>query len=219
MNKNKVKARIIVKGNVQGVGYRALVKTLATRNQLKGLIRNLKDGSVEIFVEGTKQSINCFLKEIEIKGDPKDPLSLNVEDIELYWEGMEGYKPAWKEYKGFQIDYGPYSFTPIETIMLESLEWSKLHFSHMTNTLKEELPKLDKQLKNINQNITGVQNSIQSMKNDVNESFNTILNKYGEISEKLTTILQTLTNESKTTRETLIQTMKLLREAIEKLSK
>lgn len=51
------------------------------------------------------------------------------------------------------------------------------------------------------------------------ENFKTILEKYGEISEKPTTILETLVRESKETRETLNQTMKLLKQAIEKLSK
>jgi len=45
------------------------------------------------------------------------------------------------------------------------------------------------------------------------------MDKYGEISEKLTSILETLTRESRETREILLENIKLLREAIEKLSK
>jgi len=45
------------------------------------------------------------------------------------------------------------------------------------------------------------------------------MEKYGEISEKLTIILETLTRESKETREMLNETMKLLKEALEKLSR
>jgi len=50
------------------------------------------------------------------------------------------------------------------------------------------------------------------------ENFKLILNKYGEISEKLTIILETLVKESKETREMLNETMKLLKEALEKIS-
>ena len=51
------------------------------------------------------------------------------------------------------------------------------------------------------------------------ENFKAIMEKYGEISEKLTIILETLTRESKETREMLNETMKLLKEALEKLSR
>jgi mevalonate kinase len=51
------------------------------------------------------------------------------------------------------------------------------------------------------------------------ENFKIMMEKYGEISEKLTTILETLTRESRETREMLNETMKLLKEALEKLSR
>jgi archaellum component FlaC len=65
------------------------------------------------------------------------------------------------------------------------------------------------------------------------ENFKISMNKYGEISEKLTTILNTLLEESRKTsklletiqkesretREILLENIKLLREAIEKLSR
>ena len=51
------------------------------------------------------------------------------------------------------------------------------------------------------------------------ENFRSIMVKYGEISDKLTTILETLVRESRETREMLNETMKLLREVVEKLSR
>ena len=50
------------------------------------------------------------------------------------------------------------------------------------------------------------------------ENFQLLFKTYGEISNKLTTILETLVKESRETREMLNENMKLLREAIEKLS-
>jgi len=52
-----------------------------------------------------------------------------------------------------------------------------------------------------------------------NENFKAIMEKYREISEKLTIILETLVRESRETREMLNETMKLLKEALEKLSR
>ncbi len=51
------------------------------------------------------------------------------------------------------------------------------------------------------------------------ENFKLISDKYGEISEKLTIILETLIRESKETREMLNETMKTLKEALERLPK
>ena len=51
------------------------------------------------------------------------------------------------------------------------------------------------------------------------ENFKITMEKYGEISEKLTIILETLTRESRETREMLNETMKLLKEALERLTR
>ena len=45
---------IIVKGNVQGVFFRANTKDIAIKLGLKGYVKNLPDGSVEIVAEGEK---------------------------------------------------------------------------------------------------------------------------------------------------------------------
>ena len=55
--------------------------------------------------------------------------------------------------------------------------------------------------------------------NRTDENFKILMDKYGEISEKLTSILEILIRESRETREILLENIKLLREAIEKLSK
>lgn len=51
------------------------------------------------------------------------------------------------------------------------------------------------------------------------ESFKLILDRYGEISVKMTVILEALVRESKETREMLNETMKTLKEALERLQK
>lgn len=164
-----VKARLIVKGNVQGVGYRTLVKLFARRLGIKGLIRNLDDGSVEVFVEGSKLAIKKFLKRIEVKGKPEDPLSLHVGGIDAYWEGQPGYEQAWKEYSGFELDYGVKELSPAERETLESLEWSKLHFVGMSNVFREELG--------------GVKGEIGGMRGDIKEMHGEIRGMRGEIGE------------------------------------
>ncbi|MFC1802383.1 acylphosphatase [Thermoproteota archaeon] len=47
-----IRAHIIVEGRVQGVGFRANTRRMANQLGLKGWARNLRDGRVEIVVEG-----------------------------------------------------------------------------------------------------------------------------------------------------------------------
>ena len=51
---------IIVRGVVQGVGYRWFVKELAESMSLAGWVLNREDGSVELEAEGTKGSLDEF---------------------------------------------------------------------------------------------------------------------------------------------------------------
>jgi len=55
---------MIVSGIVQGVGYRYTVRTIANRLNLTGSVRNLDNGNVEIEVQGKKEEIDEFLKEV-----------------------------------------------------------------------------------------------------------------------------------------------------------
>ena len=48
---------IIVRGRVQGVGFRRYVKQIADEAGLTGTVRNLSDGSVEIHIWHISQSV------------------------------------------------------------------------------------------------------------------------------------------------------------------
>jgi hydrogenase maturation protein HypF len=62
-----VRAIINIKGVVQGVGLRPFVYSLASDNNLHGLLRNQGDSTVLIVVQGTKQDIENFLADLESK--------------------------------------------------------------------------------------------------------------------------------------------------------
>ena len=61
-----IKAKIIVKGLVQGVGYRYFCFRKAKEYSLTGYVKNLVNGDVEIEVEGDKYLIMSFMKELKI---------------------------------------------------------------------------------------------------------------------------------------------------------
>jgi acylphosphatase len=72
-------AKIIVKGMVQGVSFRAFAKRNADGLAIHGYVKNLGDGSVEINAEGTRQLIEQFA-EILNEGPPGSRVrNVNVE--------------------------------------------------------------------------------------------------------------------------------------------
>ena len=56
----QVARKFLIKGDVQGVGYRFFAQRAAARHQVVGYVRNLADGSVEAFAEGPAGSVEAF---------------------------------------------------------------------------------------------------------------------------------------------------------------
>ncbi|MHC9160390.1 MULTISPECIES: acylphosphatase [Exiguobacterium] len=56
----RVAKRLIVSGRVQGVGFRYFSQETAQRFGIKGWVRNLSDGTVELHVEGTANEVDAF---------------------------------------------------------------------------------------------------------------------------------------------------------------
>lgn len=52
---------IIVKGRVQGVGYRFSAKHTAEKMNITGTVKNLPDGNVEIYAFGEETNISNFI--------------------------------------------------------------------------------------------------------------------------------------------------------------
>lgn len=85
---------IIIKGNVQGIFYRAFAKSEAEKLNIKGYVKNLNNGNVEIIAVGESNNLNKF---IEILG--KGPEGAIIKGINFKEIETE------KLYKGFNITY------------------------------------------------------------------------------------------------------------------
>ena len=56
----KIARRFLIRGDVQGVGYRFFAQRAAARHQVVGYVRNLPDGTVEALAEGPANSVESF---------------------------------------------------------------------------------------------------------------------------------------------------------------
>lgn len=73
------RAHLLVHGDVQGVNYRWLVQNSAKELGLRGWVKNLPDGDVEILCESdTEKAYREFLKKINVKDSIR-----RVESIEI----------------------------------------------------------------------------------------------------------------------------------------
>jgi acylphosphatase len=55
----------VVKGRVQGVGFRYFTRDRARAYGLSGWVRNLPDGSVEFEAQGEAETVDAFILEIK----------------------------------------------------------------------------------------------------------------------------------------------------------
>ncbi|HUI30900.1 MAG TPA: acylphosphatase [Candidatus Acidoferrales bacterium] len=83
---------LFVDGVVQGVGYRFFAARQASVYGLKGFVKNLIDGRVEVVAEGEKGLIEEFIKDLR-----RGPISSHITDIRIEWTSPD-YK-----FEGFEI--------------------------------------------------------------------------------------------------------------------
>jgi acylphosphatase len=91
------RARLVAHGRVQGVNYRWLVQDAAKGLGIKGWVKNLPDGSVEILCETeTEKAYRDFLKRIEVDDGVR-----RVEKLEI----LDFTKNAEPKETHFRIEY------------------------------------------------------------------------------------------------------------------
>ena len=73
--------KILIKGYVQGVGYRYFCYRKAIEYNLNGYAKNLIDGSVEVETEGEETMIKEFIKELRIGPGNSKVNSINIEEL------------------------------------------------------------------------------------------------------------------------------------------
>lgn len=80
-----VRNRVIVRGVVQGVGFRAWVWRAASQRDVAGRARNRPDGTVEVVLEGEPEAVEALVHACR-----EGPRGAVVTEIEVFDEEPEG---------------------------------------------------------------------------------------------------------------------------------
>jgi acylphosphatase len=86
----KKSIRLYVTGIVQGIFFRKFVKENADKYNVKGFVRNLEDGRIEIFLEGDSKGVSEIV-ELCKKG-PKHSQIKNTEIKEEKFQNFRDFK-------------------------------------------------------------------------------------------------------------------------------
>jgi len=158
----KARKRFIIAGNVQLAGYRVLVKAFARNLGLVGFVRNQPDNTVEIVCEGEPAILKRFLEMINKKGDPANPMEINVDSIN------ESPPPPEGELKIFEVNYdGELSPQEREKNLVE----------------REERMILGASL--LSEKVGSVGKDVRNMHEDMNKRFDHMADRYDMIAASL----------------------------------
>ena len=79
MRSGDVARRFFISGDVQGVGFRYFAQRSSARHQVRGYVRNLPDGRVEVWAEGPAKAVNDF--RLDLAAGPSYSNVAGVEEV------------------------------------------------------------------------------------------------------------------------------------------
>jgi len=82
----RIARKFLIRGDVQGVGYRFFAQRAAARHQVLGYVRNCPDRTVEAVAEGSPTNVEEFKKDL-VTG-PQWARVEQVEEINLEPSGL-----------------------------------------------------------------------------------------------------------------------------------
>ena len=80
-----MRARVRVRGRVQGVFFRSETEARARSRGVSGWVANRPDGTVEAVFEGPRDAVESLIRWCE-----RGPSGAQVDDVEVEWEDPPG---------------------------------------------------------------------------------------------------------------------------------
>ena len=75
-----MRLHVVIRGRVQGVGFRWFVREAARKLGVAGWVRNQRDGSVEVAADGSTETLDAF-RRLLAQGPPGATV-LSVDELE-----------------------------------------------------------------------------------------------------------------------------------------
>jgi acylphosphatase len=189
-----VRKRILIEGDVQDVAYRIFVKKVAKDLKIKGLVRNLPDGTVEVLCETDEKVLKKFLAALKSCRYDGMQNAGRVSNIDVFDQ-----KQRARPFKSFEIDYGH----KVKGLAKEEMHRQELmvyHGSELRSEMRSGFDKLGKRVDSgfkglgqkmdngfngLGQKVEGVGEKVQSMHKDMNEKFTGMEQKYHTINKNI----------------------------------
>ena len=89
-----IEMHTIIRGYVQGVFFRATTREYAQSLEITGTVRNVPDGTVEIFAQGTRELLDRLMEMLLADSGPG-----HVEEV------SKSFAPPVREFTGFSVVY------------------------------------------------------------------------------------------------------------------
>lgn len=86
----KKAVKIIIKGTVQGVFFRNFIRDNANKLSLKGFVRNLESGNIEVFCEGEIDNVDKLCE--VCKQGPRHSIIKNITVKEVPFQDFKDFK-------------------------------------------------------------------------------------------------------------------------------
>lgn len=83
----KKSVRLLISGTVQGVFFRRFVKDNADKNDVRGFVRNLEDGRLEVFLEGDTEKVESMIAVCK-----RGPAHSNLRKVEEKEEKFQDFR-------------------------------------------------------------------------------------------------------------------------------
>ena len=90
----KIRAHLFISGKVQGVYFRQNTRIVSSRHGVTGCVRNLKDGRVEVILEGNETDVGEVIEWCQV-----GPAKATVDDVDIKYEKYTG------EFQEFKVNY------------------------------------------------------------------------------------------------------------------
>lgn len=188
---------VIVKGEVQRVGYRDIVEKIARKLKLVGFVENLKPYDVKIIAEGKEEALKKFVEFIDIKKSPIDveKVVVRFEEPTGEFEYFEIKRGEWQDELGERMDVAGKVLFDVRDGLFKLREGQRETSGKQDKTIEmtREGAEETKKLRNDNREFHNksiqmsdkLDSSFHSFHKDTIARFDVVDDKYGKISENI----------------------------------